>query len=140
MTRAARPGPASGAILEVAVGGAIGTAARYALGRLAPVAPRTFPTTTFTINVVGAFLLGALIGYLARHRPDDVRLRALIGIGVLGGFTTFSTFAVETVQLVRAHCEGIAVAYALGSVVAGTLAARLGAFWWRGPLPSEGES
>lgn len=140
MTRAAGPGPARGVLLEVAVGGALGTAARYALGRLVPVAPRTFPTTTFTINVVGAFLLGTLIGWVARHRPDDVRLRALIGIGVLGGFTTFSTFAVETEQLLRAHCEGLAIAYVLGSVVVGTLAARLGARWWRGPLPSEGES
>lgn len=136
MTRA----PRTPALVEVAIGGALGTAARYALGRLAPVAPRTFPTTTFTINVVGAFLLGTLIGWLARHRPDDVRLRALLGIGVLGGFTTFSTFAVETVQLLRAHCEGIAVAYVVGSVVAGLLAARLGAFRWRGPLPTEGES
>jgi CrcB protein len=136
MSRPARPP----AMLEVALGGALGTAARYALGRLAPVAPRTFPTTTFTINVVGAFLLGALIGWLARHRTDDLRLRALFGIGVLGGFTTFSTFAVETVQLLRAHCEGIAVAYVAGSVVAGLLAARLGALRWRGPLPTEGES
>lgn len=140
MTRAARPSAAPGPILEVAVGGALGTAARYTLGRLVPVAPRTFPTTTFTINVVGAFLLGVLVGYLARHRPDDVRLRALIGVGVLGGFTTFSTFAVETVQLLRERCEGIAIAYVVGSVVVGTLAARVGALWWRGPLPSEGES
>ena len=103
MTRPARPVPASGVLLEVAVGGALGTAARYALGRLVPVAPDTFPTTTFTINVLGAFLLGTLVGWLARHRPDDVRLRALFGVGVLGGFTTFSTFAVETVQLLRAH-------------------------------------
>lgn len=140
MTRVARPGAAPGVVLEVAVGGAIGTAARYALGRLVPVAPRTFPTTTFTINVVGAFVLGALVGYLARHRPDDVRLRSLIGVGMLGGFTTFSTFAVETVQLVRAHCAGLAIAYVIASVLVGTLAARLGAWWWRGPLPTEGES
>lgn len=140
MTRAERPGSTRDAVLEVALGGALGTAARYALGRLAPVAPRTFPTTTFTINVVGAFLLGLLIGYLGRHRPDDVRLRAFVGIGMLGGFTTFSTFSVETVQLLRVHEEGLALAYVVGSVVMGTLAARLGAWWWRGPLPSEGES
>jgi CrcB protein len=132
--------PRPSAILEVALGGAIGTAARYALGRLAPVAPRTFPTTTLLVNLSGAFLLGLLIMVLAHHRPDDVRLRALLGVGVLGGFTTFSTFAVETVQLLRAHCGGIALAYVAASIGGGLVAARLGARVWRGPLPAEGES
>jgi CrcB protein len=110
------------------------------LGRIVPVAPRTFPTTTLTINLVGAFLLGMLVAALARHRPDDVRLRALLGIGVLGGFTTFSTFAVETTQLVRAHCGGIATGYVIASVAGGLVAARLGARSWREPIPGEGES
>ena len=110
----------------VGLGGAAGTLARYALGRLAPVAPGTFPTTTFTINVTGAFVLGLLLGVIARTRPTDQIWRPLLGIGFLGGYTTFSTFAVETTQLVRAHAAAVAVAYVIASVVAGLLAARLG--------------
>jgi CrcB protein len=110
----------------VGIGGAAGTLTRYGLDRLTPVAAGTFPTTTFTINVSGAFVLGLLLGVLARSRPSDRVWRPLLGVGFLGGYTTFSTFALETTQLLRAHDGAIAVAYVVASVGVGLLAARLG--------------
>lgn len=110
----------------IAIGGAIGTLLRYALSRNVPVEISTFPTTTLLINVVGALILGLLLGALGRHRPTDTTLRPLIGIGVLGGFTTFSTFALETVQLARGDRLLIAAVYVGVSVGVGLLAARLG--------------
>ncbi|MGZ4711762.1 MAG: fluoride efflux transporter CrcB [Acidimicrobiia bacterium] len=127
-------------VAAVAIGGALGTSARYWLGRVAPVAPGTFPTTTLVINLGGSFLLGILLGSIARWRRDDELLRPLLGIGVLGGFTTFSTFAVETVQLGRAHHPLLAAAYVVASIAGGLVAARLGATVLRARLAPEGES
>ena len=113
-------------IALVAIGGAAGTLVRYALGRWVVVAPGTFPTTTFAINVTGALVLGLVLGTLARYRPADTTWRPLIGVGFLGGYTTFSTFAVETTQLVRADRAVTAATYVVASVVIGLLAARIG--------------
>lgn len=113
-------------VVLVAVGGSAGTLVRYALGQWAVVAPGTFPTTTFAINVSGALLLGLILGLLGRHRPADATWRPLLGVGFLGGYTTFSTFSVETTQLVRADRAVIAATYVVASVVVGLLAVRVG--------------
>lgn len=86
------------------------------------VAP--FPVATFAINVTGAFVLGLLLELLARRGPDIGHRRAvrlLVGTGVLGGYTTYSAFAVETAALIRADQWWWAVAYAFGTVVIGGL-------------------
>ncbi len=126
----------------VSVGGALGTLLRYWTGELAPVGAGTFPTTTLLINVLGAFALGLVVGVLARRRPDDAVLRPLLGIGLLGGFTTFSTFAVENAQLLRADRVGTAVAYCVTSIAVGLFAAALGLriAGVRPGVVSEGES
>lgn len=113
-------------LLFVALGGAAGTSLRYAFGRLAPVGAHTFPTTTLTVNVAGAFALGLLLGTIARAWPGDTTFRPLIGIGLLGGFTTFSTFAVEAVQLVRGDDPLLAASYVVASMTLGLLAAAVG--------------
>ena len=110
----------------VVVGGAVGTAVRASLEQAYPTPPAAWPSTTFTINVTGSFVLGLLLQRLARGGPDEGRRRTLrlgVGTGVLGGYTTYSSFAVESVQLVDSGRAGLAVAYALGSVAAGLLAA-----------------
>ena len=128
----------------VAVGGTVGALARYGLTRAFPVAAGTFPTTTFVINVCGAFLLTVLLEWLVRRGTPEHWLRLVIGVGVLGAFTTFSTFASELALLWRDHERTIAVEYAVASVVAGVLAVVLGLVATGGrraiPLPDEGES
>ena len=130
-------------LLLIAVGGALGTLARYGLARAFPVAAGTFPTTTLAINVAGAFLLAVLLETLTRRGTPDHWLRLLVGVGVLGAFTTFSTFAAELALLWRDGDELLAVAYAVGSVAGGCAAVMVGllaAGWRRAPLPDAGES
>lgn len=116
-------------LLLVLVGGAAGTAARYGIEKWSPARPGAWPVGTFVANVVGAFVLGVLLEALARSGPE-VRwrrsLRLLVGTGVCGGLTTYSTFAVETDLLVRHGSSLLAVGYAAGSLLAGVLAAAAG--------------
>ncbi len=107
----------------VALGGALGTLARFGVERLLGTSDG-LPVGTLTVNLVGAFVLGALIEGLALRGSDAGRRRAarlLAGTGFLGGFTTYSALAVETDSLLRDGRVGLAVAYALTTVVAGLL-------------------
>ena len=128
----------------VALGGAAGACARYGLSRAFPVDSGHFPTTTLAINLAGAFLLGALLEMLLRRGIIDHWLRMLIGVGVLGVFTTFSTLANETALLVRDDHTRTAIAYVAVSLLGGAIAVVLGLVaggWrYRPPLPDEGES
>lgn len=112
----------------ILVGGTIGTLARALLEGAAPAGADEVPWVTFGINVAGSFLLGLLLEFLARTGRDTGWRRAArltLGTGVLGGFTTYSTFAVEVSQrLATAPLTGSA--YALASVVLGAAAAALG--------------
>jgi CrcB protein len=122
-------GPISPALVGlVGVGGVVGTAVRYAVERGLP-AGTGFPFGTLLINLAGAMVLGVLLEALARHGPDigsRQRLRLLVGTGFCGGLTTYSTLAVETDLLLRAHRDALAVGYAVTSVVAGIAAAAVG--------------
>ena len=110
----------------VAAGGVLGAEARYLLGAAFPTAPGSWPWTTFWINITGCLLIGALTTVLTElvARPHPL-LRPLLGVGVLGGYTTFSTWSVETVQLVEHGSYGAALGYALVSPVAAILACAL---------------
>ena len=113
-------------LVLVLVGGALGTVTRYAIERAFPAAEGSWPWATFAINVVGAFVLGALLESLLRTGADEGWRRAVrvgVGTGVLGGFTTYSTFAVEADMLVRDGHALLAAGYAVGSVVLGVGAA-----------------
>ena len=116
------------AFLAVGIGGAIGTMLRYAVGlafvqRFGP----GFPWGTFAINVSGSFLIG-VIAQLALTRSFGVtpEVRLFAATGVLGGYTTFSTFSLDTLVLVGDGAYLISAAYALGSVAIGFLAAYAG--------------
>ncbi|MBA2578652.1 MAG: CrcB family protein [Euzebyaceae bacterium] len=114
-------------LVAVMVAGGLGATARYAVdlvvaGRLGRAG---FPWGTFLINVSGSFALGALVGLVAHGEVGPVPAAAL-GTGFLGGYTTFSTFAYETLRLVEEGAGGLAVANAAGSLVAGALAAAAG--------------
>ncbi|MBF4608565.1 fluoride efflux transporter FluC [Curtobacterium sp. VKM Ac-1393] len=119
----------------VALGGAIGTAARALLAGAFP-AHDGVSWTILVINVVGAFCLGLLLEALAHHGADVGRRRAirlLVGTGVLGGFTTYSTLADDTAQLLDGGRWGAGSGYALVSVVLGLAAVALGV-WIAGRL------
>lgn len=104
------------ASLTVALGGGFGAWLRYVVGRLVPLGG--FPWATLTVNIAGSFAMGLLVGWLARHDAGE-GWRLLLGVGLLGGFTTFSAFSLELVEMIERGNAGIAVAYALVSVVAG---------------------
>lgn len=109
----------------VFVGGAFGTAARHLLGDTIG-STQQFPLGTFLINLAGAFALGVLLEWLALDGLDIGRrrgLRLLAGTGFLGGFTTYSTLAVDTDTLVRTDHTVLALTYAVGTVALGFVAA-----------------
>ncbi len=111
------------------VGCALGTAIRAAISTAFPHAEAAWPWATFLINVAGSLLLGVLVEVL-HHAGNDKGwhsvVRLGIGTGVLGGFTTYSTFVLEVDQLARAGALPLAAAYALVSVVVGLAAAAAG--------------
>ncbi|RFA20618.1 fluoride efflux transporter FluC [Subtercola boreus] len=115
-------------LLAVGIGGAAGTLARYLLQQ-AVMPWQGLPVITVGINLLGAFLLGLLLESLMRAGGDHGSrrvLRLLLGTGVLGGFTSYSALSVDTVTLLHAGEVGLAVLYALGTVVVGAVASVLG--------------
>jgi len=112
----------------VLLGGTAGTGLREVITLLTP-RPGSVPVATVGINLVGAFLLGILLEHLARSGPDvGMRrdLRLLLGAGVLGGFTTYSALATDTVLLWSGDSVALALLYALGTVLAGAVASWAG--------------
>lgn len=119
------------ATLNVALGGAVGAVLRYQTGRglthwLGPQAVTAFPWATLTVNVAGSLAMGLLAGWLARHGSGGEQWRLLLGVGLLGGFTTFSAFSLEMMMLVERGQAATALTYALISVLAGLAALYLG--------------
>lgn len=115
-------------VVTVIVGGAAGTAVRFVLVDALP-SVSGFPVPVLAINLLGAFALGFLLDVLARLGPDEgtrQRLRLLLGTGVLGGFTTYSTLSVDTVTLLHNGHPVEAVVYSLGTLVFGALATLAG--------------
>ncbi|WP_108398551.1 fluoride efflux transporter CrcB [Devosia submarina] len=107
------------AFLLVGLGGAIGAMARFGAGKLiGQVWPTNFPLATLLINIAGSTLMGLLMGLLARFTPAwSETARLFAAVGVLGGFTTFSSFSLETVQLIERGEIFWAGGYVLLSVV-----------------------
>lgn len=115
-------------VAVVAAGGAIGASARYGASLIWPTAPGTFPTTTLLVNVIGCAVMGAFMAVLTEIRAPHRLLRPFFGTGVLGGFTTFSTYAVDIERLVEGGHAGTGLAY-LGLTLLAALAAVWGAAW-----------
>jgi CrcB protein len=127
-------------IVAIAVGGALGTLARYGVERALVAAPDGFPWATVTVNVAGSFLLGLVVTLVVERWPPTRFVRPFAAIGFCGGFTTFSTLAVESVQRIQHGRVGLAAAYVAASLVAGMVAAFLGmAVARRRPFPLPGQ-
>ena len=112
-------------LLLVALGGAFGSVARYftGVGAMRLIGPRWPFAGTFTVNIIGGALMGFLVGYLAhRGGADQERWRLLLAVGVLGGFTTFSSFSLDTALMIEKRDYALAFAYVLASVLLSILA------------------
>jgi fluoride exporter len=113
----------------VALGALFGAPARYAIARALPTPIGAFPFATVIINLSGALLLGLILEALARRGDDSGKrriLRLLAGTGFCGAFTTYSTFAVESDLLLRAHAVGVAACYGAATLLGGLIATSVG--------------
>lgn len=123
----------------VAIGGGLGSWLRYIVSRMTvsligPIRASDFPWATLSVNVLGSFAMGLLVGWLARFGEGGQDLRLLIGVGLLGGFTTFSSFALEFALLVERGAIGSALTYVGLSLVAGFAGLFLGLMLMRSAL------
>lgn len=109
-------------VLLVMLGGAVGSGARYGVGKLTldQLGPN-YPWGTLAVNLIGGFWMGLLAGVLARTGGSE-QTRLLVGVGMLGGFTTFSAFSLDTVLLIERGQWGVALGYLLVSVIGSVLA------------------
>ncbi|WP_204079079.1 fluoride efflux transporter CrcB [Mycobacterium riyadhense] len=112
-------------LAAIFVGGALGALARAVLGTLAVPDPARWPWPTFTVNIVGAFLVGYFTTRLLERLPLSSYRRPLLGTGLCGGLTTFSTMQVETIRMIERGHWILAIGYTLVSIVLGLLAVHL---------------
>jgi CrcB protein len=112
------------ALVTIAAGGMIGALARYGISTAWPHDPTGFSWAIWTINVSGCFLIGVLMVLIGRRRPDQRLIRPFVGVGILGGYTTFSTSVVDVQQAATHSAAGTALLY-----LAATLIGALAAVW-----------
>lgn len=118
-------------VAVVALGGGLGSVARYGLAQWWPTRAGTFPWATFAVNVFGCLLIGALMVLITEVWSAHRLVRPFLGIGVLGGFTTFSTYTAETRGLLQPGTVGLAVGYLAGTMLAALLAVIVGVWLTR---------
>jgi CrcB protein len=110
------------AYVYAALGGVLGALARWAVAEALPPSPGAWPWATFGVNVSGCLLIGVLLAVLLARFARSPWLRPFLAVGVLGGYTTYSTFAVEAVRLTDDGRAVLAAGYVLASVLAGVAA------------------
>lgn len=126
-------------LLVIGLGGSVGSLARWGVGQALPVAPGTFPLGTFLINVIGSLALGVLMVFVTDVWSSTRYVRPFLGVGVLGGFTTFSTYTLDVRSLLVARDVGLAGGYLFGTLVVGLLAVWAGITITRGALAVVGK-
>ena len=112
--------------IVVGLGGFLGSVARYLVGMIPIREEGLFPVNTFIINILGAFALGCIAVAVSKGDQVDPRLALFLKVGVCGGFTTFSTFSLETGSLIQGGHPALGAAYAVASILFGVLAALAG--------------
>ena len=130
----ASPGPAR-VLGAIAVGGVLGAEARYGVGLALPHATGAWHWSTLLINVSGCVLIGVLMVLITERFRAPALVRPLLGVGVLGGYTTFSSYAVDALVMVRAGQVGPAVGYVVATPVLAVLGVALGAGLTRRLVP-----
>ena len=121
-------------LAAIAVGGAFGAPARYGVAQLIHVQPNGFPWATFWTNISGSLALGLVLALILERFPPSRYLRPFVATGFLGAYTTYSTFAVETVLLLKNGHTAAAIVYAGASLLAGFAAVWAGV-WTGRALP-----
>jgi CrcB protein len=141
-----RPERDPAVLAAIAAGGVLGAEARYGVSLLRPHEPGQWPMATWLVNVSGCFLIGVLMFAITELTSPHRLVRPFLGVGVLGGYTTFSTAMVDVQQLALAGRGGAALGYLLATVVAAVAAAyagvaltRASAALWRGSRARRGE-
>jgi fluoride exporter len=124
------------AYVLAALGGALGALARWGVATALPSSPRGWPWATLVVNLTGCLLIGVLLAVLASRFPSSTLLRPFLAVGILGGYTTFSTFAADLVGLVESGAWLTAVGYLLASVLGGIGCVVLGLVGARAALHS----
>jgi fluoride exporter len=114
-------------LAAIAAGGVLGAEARYGLGVLLPHDPGQWPWATWLINVTGCFLIGILMVIITEVTSPHRLVRPFVGVGILGGYTTFSTAMVDVQQMALAGNGGAALGYLLATLFAAVAAAFAGA-------------
>jgi CrcB protein len=120
-----RPGDAA-LLAMVAAGGVLGSLGRYAAGLALPHASGAFAWSTLLVNVTGSLAMGLLMAWVWSMERPHPWLRPFLGVGLLGGWTTYSSFALDAHAMVAAGRGGLAAAYVVGSLVVGVAAAGAG--------------
>lgn len=123
--------------LLVACGGAIGASLRYGAGFIISKPNSIFPWTTWSINIVGCLLAGIFFAFTQRYPILQNETRLFLMVGILGGFTTFSSFGLETFQLIRQGQLPLALAYTVSSVVIGVIFLAIGFYIFQMILSSK---
>lgn len=113
-------------VLLVALGGGLGAASRFGVSLAVPARADAWPVATFGINVVGSLAIGVLAGWLSSRGDAGEPWRLFLGVGVLGGFTTFSAYSLETMRMIERNDWVGASTYSIGSVIAGLIAVAIG--------------
>lgn len=113
-------------LLYVAIGGAIGSILRYLVSIMVKCSSTGFPWATFIVNILGCLLIGLLYGLTTRFPNTSQHLMLFLTVGLCGGFTTFSTFSKESVQLLQAGDHVACALYIIGSVVLGVIGVIIG--------------
>ncbi|MET8990498.1 CrcB family protein [Nonomuraea wenchangensis] len=115
-------------LAAIAAGGALGALARHGLQSALPAPPDGFPWATFWVNVSGCLLIGVLMVVITEVRPAHRLVRPFLGVGVLGGYTTFSTYVADVRRVVEAGAPVVGLAY-LAATMAVALAAVAAGMW-----------
>lgn len=116
------------AILYVALGGGLGAAARFIVGEWAGRKLGDFPYGTMIVNILGSLLMGLLIGWLMSKATGSQNLRLFLATGFLGGFTTFSAFSFDAINLLEDKSFGPFAIYVVGSVALALVALLIGLY------------
>lgn len=116
-------------ILYIAIGGAVGSVLRFLTTLLvSKYWSNNFPLATFLVNIIGCFLIGLFVGYLAKNQLEDSNIKWFLVTGLCGGFTTFSAFGMENYNLFQNNNSLLAFGYIAASIILGLFAVWFGIF------------